>query len=225
MLFFIFATLLRCDSPSGVDGSRKMSATVPKCNPCKLPPHIVPPPREPAQSVASSSDWSLVFKLVLCCLAARGGAIAALGVTIETSTLVPKSRAAVWEPVYKMREWGRWQSVFSIDLEGQPAEGKMLQVTCNWKNGAVDVSTEKIVVVERRRRLCWDWQDGPDWALGTDRCITLADEAKGTRVVNYLTFSGPLAPLVYWFKGGVIADGFESFNRELLCKLSPRSCK
>jgi hypothetical protein len=70
-----------------------------------------------------------------------------------------------------------------------------------------------------------DWQDGPEWLLSTDRCIVLSEDGEGTRVVNYEVFSGPLAPFVYWFRGGVITDAFTAFNEALQCKLLPRTCK
>jgi len=166
-----------------------------------------------------------MVKWLLVALTVRAATIMAFGATLEATTFVPKPRAQVWGVVAKMSEWKRWQPVFDVAIDGAPAVDKQITFTCNWSSGAVDVANEKIVRVENRRRLCWDWQDGPDWLLATDRCIVLSDEAKGTVVHNYEVFSGPLAPFVYWFRGGVIADGFETFNSRLRCKLAPRECK
>lgn len=195
-----------------------------------LPEVMEAPERNPRKVQASAtarvrSTSVIICKLSVILLTVRALGIAMFGVKIETSIHIPRPRAKVWNTVLNMREWERWQPIFAIHIDGLPTVGKALAITCNWSNGAVDVANERIVMAERQRRLCWDWEDGPDWLLTTDRCITLADsESKGTQVINYETFSGPLAPFVYWFRGGVIEDGFAVFNSRLSCRLAARTC-
>ena len=72
---------------------------------------------------------------------------------------------------------------------------------------------------------CWDYEELPDWLLGTDRCIELSDySSRRTRIRNFESFYGPLAPLVWLHRGTHVQRGFEAFNRDLGCLLAPQTC-
>ena len=128
-----------------------------------------------------------------------------------------------------MGGWAAWHEVFKISLDGLPAEGKPLVIECRWHDGAVDVAHERVTRVEPPARLCWDYEDMPDWLLGTERCIELSEVAgdgggRATRIRNYEHFFGPLAPFVWLHRGRHIQRGFTAFNRDLGCVLEPRTC-
>ena len=62
-------------------------------------------------------------------------------------------------------------------------------------------------------------------ALTLTRCIELREAGRGrTRLRNYETFYGPLAPLVWLHRRAHIQEGFHAFNRDLGCLLAPRKC-
>ena len=51
--------------------------------------------------------------------------------------------------------------VFRVDIDGPPAEGKPLLITCSWHDGSVDVARERVTRVEPPgrgvSRLCGSW--------------------------------------------------------------------
>ena len=151
------------------------------------------------------------------------------GFEVAAESVVPGARReAVWRRVHDMGRWAEWHDTFDVAIDGMPKDGKPLRITCRWHDGAVDTANEVITRVEAPSRLCWDYDELPDWLLGTERCIVLSEstsateggaprktQARGVHVRNYERFWGPLAPLIWIYRGTHIQRGFEAFNRDL----------
>mmetsp|Transcript_8558 Transcript_8558/g.16204 ORF Transcript_8558/g.16204 Transcript_8558/m.16204 type:complete len:183 (-) Transcript_8558:186-734(-) len=147
------------------------------------------------------------------------------GFSVNETTVIAAPREEVWPVLFSMAEWATWNEVFAIQIDGPPEVGKPLRITSHWEDGTTSVSNEKIVTVEYPSRMCWEYQDLPQWLLGTDRCISLAeaqdfDGKPITHLANYEVFDGPVSTFVKWYKGYLIEDGFRKFNRALKTKIS-----
>ena len=131
----------------------------------------------------------------------------------------------VWNVVVAMEQWTDFQDAFTVELleDATVVElGTEIRITSDF--GLLQpVTLERISVVEEPNRLCWD-QTGiefvglpipvPQFLLSTagNRCLELTDlNGGGTMVLNTITFSGLLSPLVVIATGRLVEQGFRRF--------------
>ena len=150
-----------------------------------------------------------------------GLAIAFPPAPISEEVVVDAPREEVWNAVYDMSSWASWNKVFSVSTPGggPPKLDDIVEITCSWSDGSTDVARERITEVAAPRQFGWQFTELPQWALATDRGVTLESiPGGGTRVINYEKFGGLLGHIVVAFKGKVIKDGFGAWNQALAAK-------
>jgi len=150
--------------------------------------------------------------------------------SVNATGFVNASPEDVWPVVRELEMWSDWQDTFDIELidGGVVDVGKDILITSQFPTTTQQTleTINKIEPESPRRKICWILKSFvigslkipiPDFLLKTDRCIEIIDSDNGDTsiVLNWIVYTGFLAPIVIFTTGSDTLELFDNFNDAL----------
>ena len=121
----------------------------------------------------------------------------------------------VWKVLTEFERYPEWNP-FTVRVLARLEMGAAVSMRVNLIGSFVQPQTEYITTLDPGRRICWSMKGLPNWLLGATRCQWLEPlSSERTRYASTDRITGILAPIVMFFFGGPMQNGFERAGRAL----------